>query len=263
MNLELICKQVCNLSRSVGNYLYEEVTKIKLSDIETKGLHNFVTYVDTTAEKRLVSELSKILPQAGFIVEENTITKKDNEYNWIVDPLDGTTNFIHSIPIYSISIALMRNDKVVMGVVYEINSRECFYAWENSDAFLNRAPIHASDSFKLDDSLIATGFPYYDFKLLDPYLELLKYLLQNTRGVRRLGSAAVDLVYVACGRFDAFFEYGLNPWDVAAGSFIVQQAGGEISDFSGKNDYIFGKQIIASGKEVYFEFLDLIRKHFK
>lgn len=257
-----LCRQVCDLSREVGAFIRSEVTKLKRSDIELKGHHDLVTYVDKTVEKRVVEVLSKILPEAGFIVEENTTTKKGEKYNWIVDPLDGTTNFVHAIPVFSVSIALMEDDEVILGVVYEVNNDECFYSWKGGKAFLNDSEIRVSQNKHFDDAMIATGFPYNDFERLDVYIEFFKMLLVKSRGMRRLGSAAVDLVYVACGRFDVFFEYSLNPWDVAAGAFIVKQAGGEVFDFKGGDHYIFGEEIVASNPFLANEFLSQCKKYF-
>ena len=210
----------------------------------------------------LIDELKKLIPEAGFIAEESGIVESV-VYRWIIDPLDGTTNFVHKIPLFSISIALQENGQTVIGVVYEINLDECFYAWKNGPAYLNGSKICVSPTNTLTDSLIATGFPYYDFSRLPAYLEFLGYLIQKTRGIRRLGSAAVDLAYVACGRFEAFYEYGLHPWDVAAGAFIVEQAGGQLSGFDGGKDVVFGKDIIASNTLVHNEILDKIKVYFK
>jgi myo-inositol-1(or 4)-monophosphatase len=259
---QTLCRQVCDLSKEVGAFIRTEVTKLKRSDIELKGHHDLVTYVDKSVEKRIVEVLSKILPEAGFIVEENTTTKKGEKYNWVVDPLDGTTNFVHAIPVFSVSIALMEDDEVILGVVYEVNNDECFYSWKGGEAFLNDSEISVSQNKLLDDALVATGFPYNDFERLDIYIEFFKMLLVKSRGMRRLGSAAVDLAYVACGRFDVFFEYSLNPWDVAAGAFIVKQAGGEVFDFKGGDDYIFGKEIVASNPLLAVEFLSQCKKYF-
>jgi len=261
-NYEALCNNVCELSRTVGKFLQTEISKIKQTDIETKGINDFVTYVDKTSEQKLVKTLSELLPEAGFIAEENTSDKKGDTYNWIIDPLDGTTNFIHGLPCYSISIALKKLDKLVLGVVYEINQDECFYAWEGSKAFLNNKPISVSDSQTISNSLLATGFPYYDYSKLDAYMELFTHLLQKSHGIRRLGSAAVDLAYVACGRVDGFYEYGLRPWDVAAGAFIVQQANGNLADFKGEKNYLFGKEIIAINPFIFNEFLALLQKYF-
>lgn len=246
MDLKSLCLDVVELSREVGMNIKIEELNVSRDDIEEKSLNSLVSYVDKKAEERIVERLSELLPEAGFIAEEGTSNKKGESYNWIVDPLDGTTNFLHGLPVYSVSIALQRNNEIVLGVVYEVNQDECFYAWKSGGAFLNQKSIHVSQNESLKDSLIATGFPYYNYKRVDSYFEVLKRIAQNSRGVRRMGSAAVDLVYTACGRFDAFFEYSLHAWDVAAGAFIVQEAGGKISDFSGGDNWLFGKEIVAS-----------------
>ncbi len=262
MNYQEICIKVTELCKTVGGFIFNEVNKITVDNIEIKGKHDFVTYVDKTSERMLIEELSKLIPESGFIAEENTNDKKGEKYNWVIDPLDGTTNFIHGVPIYAISIALMENDTIVLGVVYEINLKECFYAWKDSKAYLNGVEINVSKTNSINESLSATGFPYYDYSQLENYTKVFLHLLMNSSGVRRLGSAAVDLAYVACGRFDAFFEYGLRPWDVAAGAFIVQQAGGLNFDFNGGDNYVFGKEIISSNKHINAAFLELIHNHF-
>lgn len=262
MNLELLTKQVANLSRSLGTYMKGELKSLSSSDIEAKGFNDFVTYVDKESERRLVSELSKILPEAGFIAEENSEYKKSDRFNWIIDPLDGTTNFIHGVPLFAISVALVEKTKLIAGVVFEVNLQECFYAWDKGPAYMNGHEINCSLRNDLESSLIATGFPYSDFSRMDNYMEVFTHLMKNTHGVRRLGSAAVDLAYVACGRYEAFFEYGLHPWDVAAGALIVKQAGGDVSDFSGNADFIFGKEIVASNSQIYSQFLELIKSKF-
>jgi len=262
MNLKIITNQVCNLSRAVGSFIQEQSHKLHATDIEFKGLHNLVTYVDKTSEERLISELSKIIPDSQFIAEESPKIETQSEFCWIIDPLDGTTNFVHGVPIYCISIALSYKSEIVMGVVYEINKDECFYSWKNEKAYLNNRPIQVSKTSDLNHSLLATGFPYYDYGRLDEYLRLFKYFMKNTRGLRRLGSAAADLAYTACGRFDGFYEYGLQSWDVAAGSFILQQAGGTNSDFNGASDFIFGKEIIASNAKIHQQLVKTIKSHF-
>ena len=262
MNLEIITRHVVEVAIEVGEFIRTESKKFINEDILEKGTHNLVTYVDKESERRIVAALQNILPEAGFIVEENQALERKSRYNWIIDPLDGTTNFVHHLPPFSISIALAENEEIISGVIYEVNLKECFYAWKNGSAFLNESKIKVSSTKILDNSLIATGFPYYDYSLMKPYLELLSDLMQTTRGVRRLGSAAVDLAYVACGRFDLFYEYSLNPWDVAAGIIIVQQAGGFVSDFNGGKEFLFGKQIIASNKLVHREFDLKIKQHF-
>lgn len=261
-NLENMCDKVCNLAVDTGNFVKSQVNKINRSQIEKKGIHDYVTYVDKNSEKKLTASLQKIFPGAGFIVEEKTIIKKNERFNWIIDPLDGTTNFLHRLPVYSISIALAEHNEIILGVVYEVNSDECFYSWKGGPALLNGEPIRVSDESTLDESLLATGFPYSDFKFLDQYTDLLKDLIRHTRGIRRMGSAAVDLAYVACGRFEGFYEYGLHPWDVAAGSYLVNQAGGKVSDFGGGIDYLTGEKIIASNRGIYENLLEIISKYF-
>jgi myo-inositol-1(or 4)-monophosphatase len=262
MNYTIIAQQVVNLCRGVGKFIRDESGRIQRTDIEEKGLHDLVSYVDRTAEKMLIDELKKIIPDAGFIAEESG-TIESAKYRWIIDPLDGTTNFIHKIPLFSISIALQEDGKTVIGVVYEVNQDECFYAWKSGNAYLNGKQIQVSSTNSLSDSLIATGFPYYDFSRLKPYLSFFEYLLKNTRGIRRLGSAAVDLAYVACGRFEAFYEYGLHPWDVAAGAFIVERAGGQCSGFDGSDEVVFGKDILATNTLVHNEIKEKLIEIFK
>ena len=264
MNIEYrqFCQVVCDVARDAGAYIREELPLLSASDVETKGLHSYVTQVDTTAEKRIVKALEEILPEAGFIVEEESIDKKGYDHMWIVDPLDGTTNFIHGVPCFSVSIALMHKEELVLGVVYEVMQDECFYAWKGGGAYLNGDPISVSKTKSLKEALLATGFPYYDYSSLNQYMELFTWCLRNSHGVRRFGSAAVDLAYVACGRFDAFFEYGLNGWDVAAGSLIVKEAGGNVNDFSGNDNYVFGKEILAANPGVYQELSEKIKSVF-
>jgi myo-inositol-1(or 4)-monophosphatase len=179
-------------------------------------------------------------------------------YTWIVDPLDGTTNFMHGLPPYSISIALSEEGKIVAGVVYIVTSDEMFTATIKGGAWLNGSRISVSDASRIEDSLIATGFPYKNFSRLGSFMGALDYFIRNTHGVRRMGSAAVDLAYVACGRFDAFFEYNLNPWDVAAGALLVREAGGIASDFSGDGDNLTGAETIASNSLLYDNFRKIV-----
>uniref|UniRef100_UPI003592FA45 inositol monophosphatase family protein n=1 Tax=Aquiflexum sp. TaxID=1872584 RepID=UPI003592FA45 len=181
-------------------------------------------------------------------------------YTWIIDPLDGTTNFIHGLPIFSVSIGLRYLDEIVIGVVYEINFHECFYAMKGHGAFCNGKPIKVSSVKSLSESLIATGFPYSAFSQIDAYLDVLKELMRKCHGVRRLGSAAIDLCYVACGRVEGFFEYDLKPYDVAAGALIVKEAGGAVNDFRQGDKYLFGKEILASNGYIHQEFDMLLQE---
>ncbi|MCZ4244054.1 inositol monophosphatase family protein [Pedobacter punctiformis] len=262
MDYELLCNKVISIVRLTANFIRKESLQFDAAKIEYKGLNDMVSYVDKTAEEKLVRNLEKLIPDAGFLTEEKTINKTGKTYTWIIDPLDGTTNFIHGIPAYAISIALYEDDKAVLGVVYEINRGEMFYAWKNSPAFLNKKEINVSINPDLKSSLLATGFPYYQFDKQPQYLQLLAEMMQKTHGLRRIGSAATDLIYVACGRFDAFFEYNLQPWDFAAGCFIVQRAGGEVLDFSGGTDFFNKREILATNGKLTAGVLTSIRKYF-
>lgn len=262
LDYEKICRQTISIAVEAGRLLREERKTFRREAVETKGLHDFVSYVDKASEQLIVKGLKGILPDAGFIAEEGTVAREDKHFRWVIDPLDGTTNFIHGISPFSVSIALMEGDEIVVGVVQEVSLDECFYTWKGCPtSFVNGTPIAVSSAATLQDSLIATGFPYHDFSRLDEYLQLLDHFLRNTHGVRRLGSAAADLAYVAAGRFDAFYEYCLNPYDVAAGAIIVQNAGGIVTDFKGGNDYIFGKEIVASNANISKELGSLINKY--
>lgn len=254
MNIEALTYRVCKIAETTGEFLKSEILKLKKDDIEIKGVHNFVTHLDRESENRIVENLSELIPGCGFIAEEND-SLEPGEYTWIIDPLDGTTNFIHGVPLYSISIGLFHQNEIIIGVVYEPNLREMFYTWQGVHSFLNNRIINVSQTQTIADALFATGFPYYDYNRLDQYLAIFRHLLKNSHGARRLGSAAVDLAYLACGRYDGFYEYGLSPWDVCAGSLLVQNAGGVVSDFHGRNNYLFGKQIIAANHHLYNEFL--------
>ena len=260
-NLFKLTHQVIDLCKDTGHFIKSEQQGIEEKDIEVKDLNSFVSYVDKTAEKSIVKGLKQFFPEAGILAEEGTDNRLGSTYNWIIDPLDGTTNYLHGLPVYAISIGLKKNDEVILGVIYELSNNEMFYAWKNGGAFLNGNPIHVKSTSKLADTLLATGFPYYDYDRLPQYLNLLSDCFQKTRGVRRLGSAATDLAYVACGRFDGFFEYSLNAWDVAAGSVIVREAGGVISDFNGGDNYLFGREILATSSSIYPELLNLIMKN--
>jgi myo-inositol-1(or 4)-monophosphatase len=254
MDLRKLCNDVMEVTGEVARYISKEREAFTMKDIEIKGKHNFVTHVDKGSEERLVSQLKKILPSSGFIAEEGTSNEKGEIYNWVIDPIDGTTNFIHGAPPYAISIALMQGTEVVLGVIYEISSSECFSGFLGSDVLLNGRKVQVSDTKSVADSLIATGFPYANYGRLDQFMKTMDYFFYNSHGVRRLGSAATDLAYVACGRYDAFYEYNLNPWDVAAGAFLVELAGGKASDFNGGNNYLFGKEIVASNGLIFNEF---------
>jgi myo-inositol-1(or 4)-monophosphatase len=260
MDLKEICTKIELIAAEAATFIMKDYEGFDMDLKKTKGLHDFVSYVDLGAEKILVEKLGNLLPEAGFNVEEGTSEKKGSKYCWIVDPLDGTTNFLHKLHPFAISIALTEYDKPVAGVVFEAGGNETFSAWKDGGSWLNGRKIKVSSTPELSDSLIATGFPYKDFSRMENYLKCLEHFLRNSQGVRRMGSASVDLAYVACGRFEAFFEYGLNPWDIAAGTILIREAGGVVSDFSGNENNATGMEIIAANNLVYNEFREIVSK---
>jgi myo-inositol-1(or 4)-monophosphatase len=261
MDYQKLCFQVQDLAREVGAFIREEHKKLTSKNIEIKSVASLVTYVDKTAEERIISRLKELIPGSGFVAEEGTGESDHEKYTWFVDPLDGTTNYLFGISPHSVSIGLSEDGKMILGVVYEIGTNEMFYAWKGSPAYLNGAEIHAATRSKPEETLIATGFPYYDFDRIDDYIDALKYLMKHTLGLRRFGSAAIDLCYVACGRFDAFYEHALHAWDVAAGVFILQQAGGHTTDFNGGDNWLFGGQLISASNSYFNEFYAIIHRY--
>ena len=260
IDYKLICSEAVNVIRETGNFVKKELYRFDKRKTESKGLNDFVSYVDKGSEEMLVEKLGIILPEAGFITEEGTSSKKGLKYCWVIDPLDGTTNFLHGLHPFAISVALLEDDEIVIGIVYEAGGNEIFTSWKNGGAWLNDEPVHVSDAPALSDSLIATGFPYYDFTRLDNFMKSLAHFCKTTHGIRRLGSASIDLAYVACGRFEAFYEYSLKPWDIAAGILLVREAGGRVSDFSGNENNISGNEIVAANSLVFPEFLENVSK---
>lgn len=260
IDLKLTTTKITEIARSAGAFIRQEAKHFSLDNVELKGKSDLVSYVDKETERIIVKGLRQLLPEAGYITEENTVGQEQKEYTWIIDPLDGTTNFVHGLPTYAVSIGLMHEGAVVAGVVYEVNLDEAFYAWKDGGAYLNGRPIHVTKAKRIDDSLFATGFPYYNFEKLEEYLAILNELMKSAHGLRRGGSAATDMAYVACGRYEAFFEYNLNSYDIAAGVILVQEAGGTITDFKGGNDFLFGRELVAGGA-VQPEVLKVIQKH--
>ena len=262
MNLPSITSAVEAIAKEAGAFLRTQQSTFSRERVSLKSLNALVSDVDENTERLIVERLSVLLPEAGFLTEEETTTQNlEKEWVWIIDPLDGTTNFVHGLPIYSVSIALKHKEDLVVGVVYEVGMDECFSAYSGGGARLNGQSIQVTETDTLKDSLLATGFPYYDFEHLDGFQNTLATFYTSTRGLRRIGTAAVDLAYTACGRFDGYFEYGLSPWDVAAGIVLVREAGGIISDFSGGPEAIASKSIVATNKRLYPSVFNVVRKN--
>lgn len=244
--------------RATGDFILREQARVTQADVQDKSFNSLVSYVDQQAEEQLVSALSRLLPEAGFITEEDTPDQRQAPYQWIIDPLDGTTNYLHGLPVFAVSVALQGPTHPELGVVYELGQRELFHAQWGQGAFLDQQPLRVAPTAQLSEALFATGFPYQDFSRMAAFNGLMNHFFQHSRGLRRLGSAATDLAYVACGRFSGFFEYGLAPWDVAAGALLVHEAGGQVTDFSGGPDYLFSGEIAAASRALHPEMQRLI-----
>lgn len=263
MDLKALTEDVVAISMRIGAYQKKEQLRFSQKQVEVKGFNDFVSYVDKNSEQMFASELTKLFSKAGFIGEENSSGNQSKEFNWIVDPLDGTTNFVHGLPAFCTSTALVNEDDLLLGVICDPNLDECFYAYQNGGSYLNGDSIRVSKTENLKSSLLATGFPYNDFGKAEEYLHVFKAFMNSTRGIRRIGSAAIDLAYVACGRFDGFYEYGLNPWDVSAGAILVSEAGGVVTDFNGTSKYVENKTLVASNQKISSSMLKIIGRHFK
>ena len=263
MNIDLsqLTHEVALLSKSIGAWMKEQ-TEVSEHVAEVKSENNLVTYVDKESERRFVEGLQLLLPEAGFVAEEGTGVRKESGLNWVIDPLDGTTNFVHGLPVWCTSIGLCDGITPILGVIYDPNTDECFSAYRGGGAFLNGNPIRVSQVSSVQQSLLATGFPYDDFGREEAYIELFRKLIRGTRGLRRLGSAALDMAWTACGRVEGFYEYGLNPWDVAAGAIIVQEAGGIVTEFNGGDKSIFGDDLVCTNGRIHPEMLRIIQTYF-
>ncbi len=249
--------------REVGDFLRTEAAKVRPEHIEEKHRSGLVTYVDRTAEQMLVDRLSVLLPEAYFFTEEETVGRAPRgELCWIIDPLDGTTNYLYGLPHYAISVGLRSGGGLLVGLVYDVLRDELFSAWRDGGAWCNDRRIEVSRRASLAQALVATGFPYHNTQHLEAWLAVLRTLLLEARAVRRFGSAALDLAYVACGRFDVFYEYGLSAWDVAGGALLVHEAGGRVSDFQGGNEFLDGGEVLACNPYLFEPLLRLVAETF-
>jgi len=240
-------------ARRAGSVINRGARDIDLLTITSKGPKDFVSEVDREAERMIVETLLATYPDHAILAEEGT-AKGDNadaENVWIIDPLDGTTNVLHGFPQYCVSIALAQRGVVTQGVVYDPVRNDLFTATRGRGAFLNDRRIRVSRRQHLRDCLIGTGFPFRDGSYLDTYLRMMKTMIEQTAGLRRPGAAALDLAYVAAGFYDGFWEVGLNAWDVAAGSLLIQEAGGLIGDLAGDGDFLHGGQVIAATPKIF------------
>ncbi|MBN2732395.1 MAG: inositol monophosphatase [Balneolaceae bacterium] len=231
--------------------------------INYKGRNDLVTDADIAAEEKIIGVIKNHFPDDQILAEESSEEHVlPVERTWLIDPIDGTTNFAHGFPVFCVSIGLWKQQKPKMGLVLEVNSGECFYATAGEGAFLNETPIQVSAISESNHAMIGTGFPYNDMSLSTNYIRFFKWLLQRTQAVRRPGAASYDLCCVAAGRFDGFYEYSLNPWDVGAAGLIVKEAGGMITDWEGGDNWLFGERVVAGNADIHAFLLRAINEHF-
>ena len=256
--LRKLCDELCRIARETGEFLRQERKTFERNRIEEKGIHNYVSYVDKESELRLVGALRQLLPEAGFIAEEGHGSFVNEPYCWLIDPLDGTTNYIHDQAPYCVSIALCDREEMLVGVVYETCRDELFYAFKAGGAWLSRGGevphrIHVSaDSVHSpEQAFIGMGLPYDSGQYSPVAQGLIRKLYGHVAGIRILGSAAAELCYVADGRMDGRIEFSLGPWDIAAGSIIIREAGGKITDLQGKDLFYNSEEVIASNGEIH------------
>lgn len=248
--------------RNAADFIRVQAGTVSGIQIEEKFLNGLVSYVDRQAEEMLVAELGRVLPGAAFLTEEGTISTSTGPLQWIIDPLDGTTNFLHQLPHYAVSVGLRLENQLVIGVVEHVPLGIQYYAWLGGGAFQDGQPIRVSERPELRDALVATGFPYHNFDRSAAWFGAMRTFMASTRGVRRFGSAALDLAYVAAGHYDMFFESGLSPWDVAAGALLVTEAGGRVSAFSDSVDFLTGGELLASSVAMYGQSREILGNHF-
>jgi myo-inositol-1(or 4)-monophosphatase len=246
-----------------GKQILNNLGKISRKDINEKIASDFVTRVDRESEQIIIDTIKGAFPDHHFLAEESFQEAETDAFRWIIDPLDGTTNYIHQFPVFSLSIALEYRKEIILGIVYDPLREELFTAEKGNGAFLNKSQIRVSTIHDFKDCLIATGFPFRSKEFIDVYLTLFKNVFQKTSDLRRAGSAALDLSYLACGRCEGFFEIGLNPWDIAAGDILIREAGGVVTDFGGGNEYLFTGNIVAGNHAVHKQLLKETKHVFK
>jgi myo-inositol-1(or 4)-monophosphatase len=247
-------------ARKAGNIINRASLDVDALKVTTKSANDFVTEVDQKAEQVIIETLLTAYPGHGILAEESGRTHgaKNSEYVWIIDPLDGTTNFIHGLPFYAVSIALAFRDQIQQAVVYDPTRNDLFYASKGRGAFLNDKRLRVSKRTRLADSLIGTGFPFRKGDNFKRYVAMFEEVMQACAGVRRPGAAALDLCYVAAGYYDGFFETGLNPWDIAAASLMITEAGGLIGNFTGEADFMYQREVVAGNPKVYGQLVGIL-----
>ncbi len=252
----------CEAARAAGRLVRARFDGGRPVSVERKGLHDFVTAVDREAEAAVIAHLRSRFPDHAVMSEEASPEASAADHRWIVDPLDGTTNFIHGVPLFAVSVALEDRQGLVAGAIHDPLRQETFHARRAGGARLNGQPIRCSDPEDPHEALVATGFPFRELSRLDRYLEAFAAFVRTTAGLRRAGSASIDLAYTACGRYDGFWEIGLSRWDIAAGVLIVREAGGRVTDVLGGETMLDSGDIVAAGARLHVRMLELTRNAF-
>ena len=248
------------IALAAGRIMLRGIKRLDLLTVHTKSPNNFVSEIDLACEQEILYQLNKTYPNHAVLSEESGLSgPEDSEYRWIVDPLDGTTNFIHDIPHFAVSIALMKNDSLLVGTIFDPCKNELFMAVKGEGAMLNRRRIRVADRHLLDGALLGTGIPFTEDRDMEGYLRVLKNLIRDTAGVRRAGAASLDLAYVAAGRLDGFWESQLNSWDMAAGALLIQEAGGIIGDFDGGRNHMQTGDTLAANPVLFKNMLKRIQ----
>ncbi len=247
-------------ARAAGSIINRAALDLEVLKVGSKGPNDFVTEVDQAAEQAIIDILLEAYPGHGILAEESGRSQgsKNSEFTWIIDPLDGTTNFVHGFPVYAVSIALAHRNVVQQAVVYDPTRNDMFYASRGRGSFVNDRRLRVSKRTRLSDSLVGTGFPFRKGDNFKRYVKMFEEIMQSCAGLRRPGAAALDLCYVAAGYYDGFFETGLNPWDVAAGSLIITEAGGLIGNFTGESDYLYQREVVAGNPKVYGQLVQIL-----
>ena len=247
-------------ARKAGSIITRASFDVDKLTIRRKQQNDFVSEVDHAAEEAIISTLRDAYPDHGFLAEESGYRDRQADHLWIIDPLDGTTNFLHGFPQYCISIALQHKGAITQAVVFDPNRNELFTATKGVGAYLNDRRIRVSRIDKIEDALVGTGFPFREMGHLDEYVRMMKNVMRTCSGIRRPGAAALDLAWLACGRLDGFWEMGLSPWDMAAGSLLIREAGGLVGDFEGNDQYLYSGRIVASNGKLFAAFLRLLHE---
>ena len=247
-------------ARAAGSIINRASLDLDVLKVGQKGPNDFVSEVDRAAEQAIIETLLEAYPGHGILAEESGREHgaRHSEFTWIIDPLDGTTNFLHGFPVYAVSIALAHRGAVQQAVVYDPTRNDLFYASRGRGAFLNDKRLRVSKRTRLSDSLVGTGFPFRKGDNFKRYVKMFEEIMQSCAGLRRPGAAALDLCYVAAGWYDGFFETGLNPWDVAAGSLIITEAGGLVGNFTGESDFLYQREVVAGNPKVYGQLVQIL-----